>query len=295
MDRTRTLTALVVLLVVLAGCSGGGAGGGDAGQADPELAGDGASDAERAATAAPEQDADKSEDTVAAAQADRAIVRTGRISLTVDSFTTVRTRVGTLARDTGGYVASASRETRGEGNRTWTVGVVTIRVPSEQFSETYDEVQTLGEVREASSDTTDVTDQLVDIEARLETLRAERARLRSLYADANDTETVLRVSQELSDVQTEIERLEAQKRNLENRVAFSTITVEIREERPERPTPTPRPGYADTPIGEAFFASVNGVVTAVKAVGVTIAYALPYLLVFGIPLGGLGVVIARRR
>ena len=51
--------------------------------------------------------------------------------------------------------------------------------------------------------------QLVDIEARLESLRAERDQLRTLYRQANATDDVLAVQRELSDVQREIERLEA--------------------------------------------------------------------------------------
>lgn len=230
-----------------------------------------------------------------AAQADRDIIRTGRIALTVDSYDATRDRVARLARERGGYVATSSRESRGEGNYTWTTGRVVIRVPSESFAEGFATVESYGTVRESAADTQDVTDRLVDIEARLETLRAERDRLRELYREANETEDVLRVSEELSDVQTEIERLMAQQRALEDRVAYSTITVELYEERPDRPTPTPRPGYADTALGTAFLASVDGVVTAVKAVAVTAAYALPYLLAFGLPLVGVAVVVARRR
>ena len=301
MARRRWTTALLVMCIVLAGCSGGGVGaGGDAAESEASLSNDDAASTARAESTASRDgggDAGSSGGSAqsAGARSDRAIIKTGRIALTVNSFASKREQVGTLARGTGGYVATSSREVRGEGNRTWTVGVVRIRVPSEEFTATHDEITTYGEVRDASQETNDVTDQLVDIEARLRTLRAERDRLRQLYDEANDTEAVLRVSEQLSEVQTEIERLEARKKSLQDRVAYSTITVELREEPPERETPTPEPGYTDTSLGTAFLASVNGVVTAVEAVAVTIAYALPYLLVFGVPLGGLGVVVVRRR
>jgi hypothetical protein len=298
MRRTHLGTALVVLLLVLAGCSGAGGGGGSVDMA-ASGGGDGgsaeATGAPQATATAAESRASSGSDGTAAAQADRAIIRTGRIALTVDSYGDARDRVARLARERGGYVATSSRETRGEGNDTWTTGRVVVRVPSESFTDSFATIETYGEVRESAADTQDVTDRLVDIEARLETLRAERDRLRELYREANETEDVLDISEQLSDVQTEIERLTAQRRALEDRVAYSTITVELREEPPERPTPTPRPGYADTALGTAFLASVDGVVTAVRALAVTVAYALPYLFAFGLPLAGMTVAVVRWR
>ncbi|MFB6118681.1 DUF4349 domain-containing protein [Halosegnis sp.] len=291
MRRKQVLVVVLVGVVLLAGCSAGG-GAGSANDAPSDVVAEKEAAAAATGTPAPEATASGDGDASAARRTDRAIVRTGRVELTVDSFETTSDRIRTLARESGGYVAETSRQTRGEENRTWTAGVVTVRVPSERFNETFDTIQTLGTVREASADTRDVTDQLVDIEARLRTLRAERARLRELYEGANDTEAVLRVSERLSEVQTEIERLEARKRSLERRVAYSTITVQLRE---ERPTPTPEPGYTDTSLGAAFAASVDGVVTVVQAATVTVAYALPYVLAFGLPLGVLGIALARRR
>lgn len=297
MRRKHIGILAVVLLLLVAGCSGASNDSGAPQDASLASSGDGggAAEPEEAQATATDGDASGGSGSVSAVQADRAIIRTGTVSLTVESFGDTRERVAELARDRGGYVATSARSTNGEGNRTWTSGRVKIRVPSEEFNAVFDEIQTYGEVESATADTTDVSDQLVDIEARLETLRDERDRLRELYREANETEDVLRVSEQLSDVQTEIERLSARQRNLEDRVAFSTITVELREDRPETPTPTPRPSYADTGLVTAFTASVNGVVTAVKAVGVTFAYALPYLLAFGLPVAGVALLVARRR
>ncbi|MFC7236561.1 hypothetical protein [Halosegnis marinus] len=56
-----------------------------------------------------------------------------------------------------------------------------------------------------------------------------------------------------------------------------------------------RPSPATPTLGQAFAASIDGVVTAVKTLGVTVAYALPYLLAFGVPLAVVGVAVARTR
>jgi hypothetical protein len=121
---------------------------------------------------------------------------------------------------------------------------------------------------------------VVDLQARLENLRAERDRLRTLYERANTTEDVLAVEERLSDVQTEIERTEAGLQNLERQVAYSTITVHLSEPRPDRPAPDQ---WYDTPVIAAFLESVEGVGVALRALVVAGAYAAPYLLVFLTP------------
>ncbi|MFB6304355.1 MAG: DUF4349 domain-containing protein, partial [Haloferacaceae archaeon] len=165
---------------------------------------------------------------------------------------------------------------------TYVTGSVTLRVPRERFGAMMDRAEAAGTVQSSTVQSKDVTDQLVDIEARLENLRAQRERLRTLYERANDTEAVLEVQQRLSETQERIERLEAQKRSLERRVAYSTVRVELREERPE-PGPEEIEQWYDVPLVGAFLESVNGVVVVVRAAAVLAAYALPYLLAFGLP------------
>lgn len=314
MSRRSLIPLLVVLLVALAGCSAGGLGGdpaagGDAGGdggaggggdgGDASLGG-GAPATQAAPEAAPAGDGgDAGSGGSAAAQArSRALIRTGEVRLRVDDFDRARDRLTSVAASRGGFVADSTETTHREGNRTWTEGRLVLRVPSESFTPAFREVKAVGTVQHADSSTEDVTDRLVDLEARLNNLKAQRDRLRTLYDRANDTEAVLEVGRELSEVQGEIERLEAQRRALEDRVAMATITVRFSEPEPEptpTPTPTPEPAYHETPLGSAFLSSVNGVIVTVRALAVTVAYLAPYLLVFGVPLGLVGAGLYRLR
>lgn len=316
MVTRRTLVAVaVVALVVLAGCSGaggGGSGGGDTGFDEQERAdgaataagggGDGGN-ADDSGSAGEEATpaAQSAESRTGTVQAGRALIRTGSVRLEVDDYETTRASLASMARNHGGFVAESSETQHRRGNDTWTTGRLVIRVPSESFGPAFDTVKASGEVQAAESQTTDVTDQLVDLNARLSNLRVQRERLRTLYDEANDTEDVLRVGERLSEVQERIERLEAQKQSLQDRVAYSTITIEIREPTPPRdtptptPTPTPKPQYHETSLYQAFSASIGGVVVATKTAAVTLAYALPYLVVFGVPLGLGGAVLYGRR
>jgi hypothetical protein len=285
--RTRTLgVALAAVMLVLAGCTGAGGGGGGGG-ADLG-SGDGVS-AQAEAGGAAQATASGGDGGGAPAQAaqQRAIIRTGQVAVTVDSFDRSRRNLSRTVEEYGGYVSGSTEDVNrvgGEGGETYTSGQVVFRVPSENFSAFLDEVRAEGRVRRSEVNTEDVTDQLVDIEARLENLRAERDRLRTLYERANETEDVLAVGERLSDVQEEIERLEARKQSLEDRVAMSTLTVQLSEERPN--VVIDRDNWYDVGLVTAFLDSVDGVVVTLRALSVALAYALPYLVTFVFLLGG---------
>ncbi|MFB6175980.1 MAG: DUF4349 domain-containing protein, partial [Halobaculum sp.] len=204
----------------------------------------------------------------------------------VEDFDRARRRLAEYARSTGGFVGDSSQQVNGEGNRTWTEGRITLRIPASNYSEALRVVNQTGRVVSSEQQTRDVTDRVVDLKARLKNLRAERDRLRELYQQANTTEDVLAVQRELSRVQEEIERTEAQLRQLQRQIAFTTITVYIQEEPPEEPADE-NPKWYETSVVSAFLASIDGVIVFLRGAVVLTAYALPYLLVLGVPaLGG---------
>ncbi|WP_380675991.1 DUF4349 domain-containing protein [Salinigranum sp. GCM10025319] len=301
-SRARTVaTVLVALMAALAGCGGaatGSGGGGDGGGGGSGVSAD-AAEYEATATAQPQatevaQSGGSSGDASSSGSIQsRALIRTGRIALEVDDFEETERNLTQLVESRDGFVSDSYQERNRVGEQTYLTGQVVLRVPSERFAATFEDIQTEGEVLQSSTSTEDVTEQLVDIEARLSNLRAQRDRLRTLYEQANDTEAILQVERRLSEVQTEIERLEARQQSLERRVALSTITVEIREDRPDRLGVDEK--WYDIGFVGAFLESVEGVIVAIQAGIVLVGYALPYLIVLATPFGLLGGAIAWRR
>ncbi|GAB6860111.1 DUF4349 domain-containing protein [Haloplanus litoreus] len=291
--RRRLVTALLVAVVLLAGC-GGAAGGADAGGGGDaaSLAESEAPDAQTRAADASGGDGGDGGGAAATAATSRSIIRTGTVELRVDDFESTRSNLTTLVESRGGYVSESARQVHDRDDGSWTTGRVVLRVPAENFSATMTAVEDEGRVLESRTSTQDVTDQVVDLQARLENLRAERERLRTLYQRANDTEDVLAVERRLSEVQTEIERTEARLQNLQRQVAYSTITVELSEPRPDRPAPDQ---WYDTPVVAAFLDSVGGVGVALRAMVVAGAYVAPYLLVFLTPFVVAGGLLYRYR
>lgn len=297
MTRTKPIIIVAVaLMLVVAGCTGA-----DDGRT-ADVANDDAMDAaeeaaEEAADGETQGVSTSAGATTFSADADvstRQLIRTGDAEIVVEAYDPAADEVRKIAHRHGGFVSDTAQRSDEVHNESWTRGEVTIRVPSDAFDDAFDEVTEIGEVTEASTGSEDVTDQLVDIEARLENLRAERDRLRELYEDANETEDVLAVQSELSSTQEEIERLEARQRSLSEQVAYATITVRITEEQPERVAPPGEAAWYDTGVIAAFVDSLGGVATALRALAVGAAYIAPYVLVFGTPVL-LGGVIAWRR
>lgn len=306
----RWIALLLATLAITAGCTGAGnSGGGDAAtemMAEEDVAYEGGAAVEEEtpmATSTPmAEPADKDggggqggvDDYNAQQFANRQLILTGHVAVEVAHFESSRQNLTRATESYGGFVSDTRQEVHRRDNDTWTEGVVVLRVPRENFTAVYERARAEGELLEARQESQDVTDQLVDLNARLENLRAERDQLRELYQRANETEDVLRVQERLSEVQGEIERLEARRKALREQVALSTITVRLQEPRPEPDRPGPDAWY-DVPLLAAFLESVNGVFVTIRAVGVAIAYAVPYVIAFGVPLAALGYGLQRRR
>ncbi|WP_436924528.1 DUF4349 domain-containing protein [Halosimplex amylolyticum] len=307
----RKSALLVVVLVVLAGCSGMGGNDGGDGAADLQAdqgdgAGGGGSDGgdggsggggDGSGEPANEQFSadDAGGDAGAAASVDRALIKTGSVTVEVENYSAAEGAVESRAVDLGGYVSSSDTTLHRTDNDTWRTGYVEVRVPSANFTAMFDASRGQGTVLSADSNTKDVTDQLVDLNARLENLRAQRDRLRSLYESANTTEELLHVQERLSSVQGEIERLEAKKRSLRDQVAFSTLRVELREPEPEPespPTGERTPFHEQSPVA-VFLSSVANVVRFARTAFIAGVAVLPWALGLGLP--ALLVVGASRR
>lgn len=301
MVRRATLVAVAALvLVVLAGCTSGG-GAGDAPESTPmehEDGGEGMTGTPMATPLATEAAADRPvEDGGGDVVVQPAIIRTGTVTLRVDDFDASRRSVAGTVRGMGGYVSDSGETRHRTGNRSWKTGYLVLRVPKGSFPDLLAAVRESGVVLREETSTRDVSDQLVDLNARLENLRAQRERLREFYRRANDTEDLLAIEERLSRVQGDIERLEAKKRALQDRVAYSTLRVELREPSltpTPSPTASPRPSYHETSLSAAVRNSVHSLVVLGRSSLVTAAYLLPYAAV-GAPLLAGGALLVRRR
>lgn len=100
---------------------------------------------------------------------------------------------------------------------------ITIRIPVQQYQSAVASVEELGQVTERELEALDVTEEFVDLEARLRNAKNVRNRFEALLERAETVEAALAVEKELQRVNEEIERLKAKLELIKNRMAFSTI------------------------------------------------------------------------
>ena len=173
----------------------------------------------------------------------RAEIRTASVQLRTpndSSVGEVARRASRVAEGLSGYVEQMSIE--GGAGRDGHA-LVMLRVPAASFQRALDELGELGEVLAQSVGTQDVSAQLIDLDARLRSLRAQEQRLLELLAGAQDLDQVLLLEGELARVRTTIEQLAGEQQFLEEQVALSTITVEVLNSAASS-TPAPRAALA---------------------------------------------------
>jgi len=105
---------------------------------------------------------------------------------------------------------------------------IQIRLPQNLLEPTLEELAKLGTVENRNITAEDVGDRLVDFQARLTNLRKTEANLQKIMDRAGSVRDVLTVAQELSNVRQSIEQIDAQLKNLQNQVAYSTITLNLK-------------------------------------------------------------------
>ncbi|PKQ19985.1 MAG: hypothetical protein CVT66_07505 [Actinobacteria bacterium HGW-Actinobacteria-6] len=157
------------------------------------------------------------------------------------------------------------------------LGYITVRVPADSFSAFVDEVSTIGTVRYQAETSDDVTQQHVDMKARLENLRAEEKRLREFFDAAKDVKDMLSIEQELSRVRGEIESMDAQVKYLERQAAMATVTIDLSE-----PQSVVRPSGQDWGFGDAVTTGFRGAAGAIQLLIIVTITLAPYLVLMAI-------------
>lgn len=174
----------------------------------------------------------------------------------------------------GGYVVSTSLDKEGARRAR-----LVIRVPSDRFEQTLADLKDLGgidvEVDRETVSGQDVTQEFVDLEARLRNLSAQEAVLLRLMDEAQTVTDTIRVQRELQPVQLEIERLRGRLRYLEDQTSLATITTTLS---PLGAAAPKDPG----PLQRAWENALDTSMAVISAVIVGAGFVIPVGLLLGI-------------
>jgi hypothetical protein len=156
------------------------------------------------------------------------IIRTVSLTIVTREFETARGAIELTVRGYQGYIAQMNVSEPSGQARTLSA---TLRVPAERLDAALAELKKLGRVEQESQSGEEVTQQYVDLVARLSNSRNTEQRLIEIMRQRTGrVADILAVEQEIARVREEIERMEAQRKTLENRVGFATVQLSLNEE-----------------------------------------------------------------
>ncbi len=235
----RSIPAVAVLLLLVAGCSGPAAsntaGSRPAGTPASGFAGPGAAPGSVKSTAGVPAGPAAAVPAPAPPPGDLAlpegnrVQRSARLTLEVGdgSFDRKLDEVLALATSQGGYV-SGSNAAAPEGGRLRT-GQITFQVPSARFDDTLAALRRMGRAEAIGISGNDVSQQYVDLQARLRNAEAQRDAMLALLGQAKSVNEILQVQNQLGQVTGQIEQLKGQIAFLDHTTTFATLAVTIRE------------------------------------------------------------------
>ncbi len=196
---------------------------------------------------------------------ERKVITSGNLRVEVSNVSTAVDALTSMAARYGGFVGSTSRSLSSAGVPS---GSVTLRIPNASFPAALVEARRLGRVLSENAQGEDITEQFVDLQARLNNAKAQEKRLLALLDRAQNVSEVLAVEKELGRIRGDIESMQGRLNFLANRAEMATLTVEVTE--PQSLAPT-APGQSAFDTVKAAVDGFLAMVGALVVAGATLA------------------------
>lgn len=208
----------------------------------------------------------------------RKIVYKATVDLVVENFEPVPARVDALVKQFDAYLARSNVNGQPGSPRSarWTV-----RVPAERYDAFLAAARQLGEVRNVTCDSQDVTEEFYDVEARIRNKKQEETRLLKLLETATGKlEEVLAVEREISRVRGEVEQAEGRMRVLADLTTLATVEVVVTEIK--NYVPEEAATYM-TRVRRSFQNSIEALVLTAQGLSIMAIALSPWLAVLLVP------------
>jgi len=239
--------------------------------------------------------------TASAATPQRMVVSKASMSIQVDELTKSVEQVRAITAAAGGTISQLSYSQGGSttpitpqgenssaGSQPSTAQLV-LRIPASKLPEVEKSAAALGSVLSQTAEESDVTQEHVDLVARIDNLKAEEIRLRKMLDQAKNVSEMLAVERELARVQGDIESMQAQLAYLERQAAQATLSLNLSE-----PGALVRPASGGWGLGSAVTFGVQAAAAILRTI-IASLIALSPLLLIGLLIWALVRGIRRRR
>ncbi|MFI5712407.1 DUF4349 domain-containing protein [Kribbella sp. NPDC051620] len=294
MTRTRTSAAVAGVIltaaVLLSGCGASGDEKSSAGSAAaPEQAAgsDAKADQGTAGTSGKPAAPKAPEGGAAQPTVTRAIIKTGSLTIEVknEDVNAQRQKAIGIVTSLRGQVASEDSTSNEDGRIT--LSNLVVKVPTASYETAIDRLSGLGDRTAIHQESSDVTEQVVDVDSRISSQRASLDRMRALLAKATTIGEIVSVESELTRREADLEALLAKQKNLSLQTELATLNLTLSEK-----GKTPEPAKAE---GHGFLSGLRDGWDAFTATFSALATAVGAMLPFLIALALIGYPIWRFR
>lgn len=212
---------------------------------------------------------------------ERKIIRNANLTLETDKPEAAGQKIASIAESKGGFVISSETRTSGANESSFTSVSITLRVPAAQFD------AAVAEMRQASTRVVqekvsgqDVTEEFIDLEARIRSQKALEAQFLEIMKQARSVNDALEVQRQLAEVRGEIEKVEGRRKFLENQTSFSTISITLNAPALFASRST---GFGSQ-LWQAFGDGIDAALFLILGLIRVFLALLPLLILFGIPI-----------
>lgn len=284
----RVLALCMIALLPLTGCGGAGPAGGTSAPSasDSGTVGGGASTDRNGWSAEQAAPAESTGNTppLSPALKSAKIILEGSMELQAQNFDEADDFVRSLTTGLGGYLEATSVS----GETGYRYAEYTVRIPQEKYDSFFAQVGEKCHVLSSSSQARNITEEYVDLEARLATQRTKHTRLLALLEKADTMEAIVALQTELSNTEYEMERLTGSLRKYDNLVDFSTVRLVLREVRELDPVAQGNSFLSE--LTQAFRQGTSGVLALMRGTVLFAVLFWPLMLIAVVVL-----VVAMRR
>jgi len=228
------------------------------------------------------------------------IIYSANLSMETTTFDSAVASIESMIAEVGGYIQDSSVNGDTIYKEDGSTSIVNryayynIAVPGEHFESFLNESGTIGNVTHLSRNAENVTSHYTDTEARLKSLRVQEERLMAMMEQTGDLESLIALEQRLSEVTYEIESYQRTLNNLDRRIAYSTVTIELWEVEIYTPTVPVTRTFSEK-LSDAFSDGWKGFVRGGQNFVLFLAEALPTLVLLAVIGGGAALIIRMLR
>ena len=198
---------------------------------------------------------------------ERKVISTATLTIEVASVQAAINDITNITLENGGFISSSSINEIGSNRKG---GHLTSRVPQRNFYSFIEKIEALGTEKQRQVSGQDITEEFIDLGARLDNLKKQETRLQEILKMATTVKDIIEVERELERVRGEIESLTGRLNYLNQSVEMSTITVNVME-----PASFTGEGWG---ISDAIRDAVRGFIESVRGIIIFTGFIIPILV-----------------